>query len=183
MCSLSKAARGQRRVPETLGGAPASEDSIAVQVEGPFDLPLSLAAAASFFPIVGPAPAVLVSPVFVDGSAAAVTIWQPSPLSSLVRASASPPLSAPRLGGMAKWLISAGLDLRPFYGLAAPHPILGPVAACLYGLNRSARRRFRNGNHCDHGAAALSGRGFSYPVAASEAFRNRDRRLAGISLT
>jgi len=35
---------------------------------------------------------------------------------------------------MAKWLISADLDLRPFYGLAAPPPILGPVAESLNGL-------------------------------------------------
>ena len=57
-----------------MPGVAANGDSISVQVGGPFDLPLSLAAAASFFPITGPAPVMLVSPVSVDGSMAAVTI-------------------------------------------------------------------------------------------------------------
>jgi len=111
------------------GGTP-----VAIRTEGPFDLPLSLAAAASFFPIFGPAPATLVSPVYVESAVHVVTISQPSLRSRLVRASASPPLNAQRLRSIAKWLISADLDLRPFYELAAPHPILGQVVASLKGL-------------------------------------------------
>lgn len=124
----------QRREPEKGGAAGANEDSIPVQAIGPFDLPLSLAAAASFFPVAGPAPEALVSPMRADGSLSLVTVRQPSAGSSVLRASASPPLAAARLRSAAEWLISADLDLRPFYELAKSHPVLGPVTASLEGL-------------------------------------------------
>ena len=127
-------AGAQRREPEEIGGIATDENSIAVPVEGPFNLSLSLEAAASFFPPAGPLPASLLSPVFADGAPVAIKVWQPSLHSSLVHASASPPLTEKRLRELASWLIFSDLDLRPFYKLAAPHAILGPVAASLEGL-------------------------------------------------
>jgi DNA-3-methyladenine glycosylase II len=35
---------------------------------------------------------------------------------------------------MARWLVSAELDLRPFYHIVAPHPIMGVIAKSLRGL-------------------------------------------------
>jgi 3-methyladenine DNA glycosylase/8-oxoguanine DNA glycosylase len=39
-----------------------------------------------------------------------------------------------RLRTIVRWLVSADLDLRPFYGLAASHPIMGAVVRSLPGL-------------------------------------------------
>ena len=134
MKSERSKAGAQRREPEEIGGIATDENSIAVPVEGPFNLSLSLEAAASFFPPAGPLPASLLSPVFADGAPVAIKVWQPSLHSSLVHASASPPLTEKRLRELASWLIFSDLDLRPFYKLAASHAILGPVAASLEGL-------------------------------------------------
>ncbi len=35
---------------------------------------------------------------------------------------------------IAKWIVFADLDLRPFYGIAASHPVLGPITRELPGL-------------------------------------------------
>jgi 3-methyladenine DNA glycosylase/8-oxoguanine DNA glycosylase len=108
--------------------------SVVLRSGGPFDLPLSLAAAASFFPISGPAPVVLAMPIYASGDSTIVTIWQPPKTSSLICASAVPTLDRMRLLQIAKWLISGDLDLRPFYELVAMHPVMGPVVASLKGL-------------------------------------------------
>ena len=108
--------------------------SLVVRPRGPFDLPLSLEAAASFLPVTGSVPVVLRTPVQVDGDATIVKIWQPSKASSLIRASAAPTLDWTRLRAVVKWLISSDLDLRPFYDLAAVHHVMGPVATSLKGL-------------------------------------------------
>src|SRR5205807_7824511 len=38
------------------------------------------------------------------------------------------------LGETAQWLVSADLDLGPFYRIVEPHPIMGPIAKALRGL-------------------------------------------------
>ncbi len=111
------------------GGVP-----LVVRSRGPFDLRLSLAAAASFMPVSGVAPVLLTTPVDEGGHVAIVTIWQISRTSSLVHASATPAIDKTRLQQIAKWLISSELDLRPFYKLVAAHSVMGPVAASLRGL-------------------------------------------------
>jgi DNA-3-methyladenine glycosylase II len=63
-----------------------------------------------------------------------VEIQQPFGTFSLVRGSSLPATDQRRLREMIRRLISADLDLRPFYTLVAPHPIMGPVAAALLGL-------------------------------------------------
>jgi hypothetical protein len=127
------ARRGRlQREAEPIRGS--EQGSIAIRTKAPFNLPLSLAAAASFLPIPEPASPALVLPILLEGAASVVRIWQPSLRSSLCRVCASPSVSPPRLRRFAKWLISADLDLRPFLELAELHPILGPVAASLGGL-------------------------------------------------
>ena len=102
--------------------------------KGPFDLPLSLRAAASFFPAVGPPAIVLRAPVLLPPGATIIDIRQSSMRPSLITASASPAIDQNRLRAIAKWLISWDLDLRPFYKQVASHRIMGPVTAALTGL-------------------------------------------------
>ena len=108
--------------------------SIFLRSKGPFDLPLSLQAAASLFPAVGPPPIVLRAPVLLPPGATIIDIRQPSTRRSLITASASPAIDQNRLRAIAKWLISWDLDLRPFYEQVASHRIMGPVTAALTGL-------------------------------------------------
>ena len=95
---------------------------------------LSLEAAGSFFPAAKPAPAILRTPVQVDGVSAIIEIWQSSRAPGVIYASSTPALPSARLQAMAKQLISAELDLRPFYALVAPHPVMGAVVPSLPGL-------------------------------------------------
>ena len=44
------------------------------------------------------------------------------------------PNSASEVKRLARWIIFADLDLRPFYRIAASHPVLGPITKELYGL-------------------------------------------------
>jgi 3-methyladenine DNA glycosylase/8-oxoguanine DNA glycosylase len=106
---------------------------LSVHVTGPFDLPLSLVAAASFLPVER-TPPVLTTAVALDGQCAAVTISQPSRPSSVVHASAIPRIETNLLQQITKWLVWSELDLRPFYQLSADHPTMGPVVSSLTGL-------------------------------------------------
>ncbi len=103
-----------------------------IRSRGPFDLWLSLAGAASFLPIVR-SPEVLTTAFDVGGVSTVITIRQ-QPGRSTVQASAVPSIERSVLRRTAKWLIFSDLDLRPFYRLAAGHPIMGPVASSLTGL-------------------------------------------------
>lgn len=108
--------------------------SVILNTKGPFDLPLSLQAAASFFPAIGPPAIVLRAPVLLPPGATIIDIRQSSTKSSLITASASPAIDLNRLRTIAKWLISWDLDLRPFYKQVASHHIMGPVTTTLTGL-------------------------------------------------
>lgn len=108
--------------------------SIIVQSKGPFDLPLSLKAAASFFPAPGLPPTSIRTPVQIGSNTATIEIWQPSRASGPVRASSAPALETHRLREIVKWIVSAELDLRPFYRLAAQHHVMGLVVRSLSGL-------------------------------------------------
>jgi DNA-3-methyladenine glycosylase II len=110
------------------------ESSVIVSSKGPFDLPLSLEAAASFLPMTGPVPKILSTPVLMNGRPATVEIWQSSKSPRLIRASSRPPFDRNRLRDTVKWLTSSDLDLRPFYALATPHFVMGPVVSSLTGL-------------------------------------------------
>jgi len=112
----------------------AGATSIAIRQRGTFDLALSLAAAASFLPLSDPAPTMLRQAVRVKGLATVVEIHQPAKTASLIRVSAAPAVERIRLRELAKWLISADLDLRAFYRLAASHPVMGPTIEALHGL-------------------------------------------------
>ncbi|HEY7297948.1 MAG TPA: hypothetical protein VH684_08440 [Xanthobacteraceae bacterium] len=104
-----------------------------VRVKGPFDLRLSLAAAASFLPI-AESPPILTALLDVDGKTATVTISQPARRLPVVHVSATSRIDKPSLERFTKWLVWSELDLLPFYRLLAEHPIMGAVASSLTGL-------------------------------------------------
>ena len=97
-------------------------------------MPLSLEGAASFLPVAGPVSKVLRAPVHVNGQSTIVEISQSSKSPFLIHASSRPAFDRSRLRKIVNWLILSDLDLRPFYALAAPHPVMGPVVAALTGL-------------------------------------------------
>ncbi len=71
----------------------------------------------------------------MEGNIAVVQIWQSGAgTRGLLHASSLPALPKERLRAIVKWLVSAELDLRPFYAVAAPHPVIGPVVRSLPGL-------------------------------------------------
>jgi 3-methyladenine DNA glycosylase/8-oxoguanine DNA glycosylase len=104
-----------------------------VRVKGPFDLHLSLTGAASFLPLAR-APDVLTTAVALDGKFAVITVSQSTRRLSSVHASAKPGVDESSLKQITKWLVWSELDLRPFYRLAACHPVMGPVVSSLNGL-------------------------------------------------
>jgi DNA-3-methyladenine glycosylase II len=122
---------------------------IAVSVEsiGPFDLALSLRAARSFAPegpdVSGDSADVFRVGVRLTDSPAILEIRQTSVEPAVMEAKvvAYEPGSGNAvepdedgLRAMAERLVSARLDVRPFYRSVAAHPILGPLATTLYGL-------------------------------------------------
>jgi DNA-3-methyladenine glycosylase II len=117
----------------TRSGPGVQHAIVSVRVRAPFDLPLSIAAAASFLPVARPPP-VLTTAIDFDGNSVAVTISQPARRLSVVHASATPRIDRTSLEQIAKWLVWSELDVRPFYELAAGHPTMGPVVSSLNGL-------------------------------------------------
>ena len=118
-----------------MGAAPAeSKDrrSVLLQVAGPFDLPLSLKAAASFLPAIEPASETLRAAMYLDGRPAIVEVRQSG---ERLEAVARPAIiDEAELRKIATQLVNAALDLRPFYTLCTDHQMLGPVARSLGGL-------------------------------------------------
>jgi DNA-3-methyladenine glycosylase II len=108
--------------------------SVVVELNGQFDLPLSLAASASFLPPTAPASTVLRVATTIGGRPAIIKVRQISKIPAAIEASATISLDERPLSEMAQWLVSAELELGPFYRIVEPHPILGPVARSLRGL-------------------------------------------------
>jgi hypothetical protein len=107
---------------------------LGVSVTTPFDLRLSLEAAASFFPATGPPPAVLRTALHLDGVSALIEISQPRKEPGVLMASSRALLAQDQLREVVRWLTSAELDLRPFYALVALHPVMWEVVRASPGL-------------------------------------------------
>lgn len=105
--------------------------STAVKAAGPFDLALSLKAAASFLPAIEPASNALRAAMYFEGKPAIVEIRQSG---RQIDAVGPASLGEAALREIAARLVNAALDLRPFYALCADHAVLASVAASLHGL-------------------------------------------------
>jgi DNA-3-methyladenine glycosylase II len=88
---------------------------------GPHDFELCLRAARSFSP-----------DLFQDLSVLEMRQIRRKPPTLEIRTPL--PNSAPEVKRLARWIIFADLDLRPFYRIAASHPILGTITKELHGL-------------------------------------------------
>lgn len=108
--------------------------SAVLRLAGPFDLPLSLEAAACFLPRRDAVPTVLRMATHIDCRSAIIEIRQTSRTPPIIEASSTIPICRYQLLEMARWLVSADLDLRRFYCIVAPHPVMGPIAKSLRGL-------------------------------------------------
>lgn len=106
----------------------------------PFDFGLSLRAMKSFglaHPQAGVAAAepVLRMGVRLGGVPTLLLMRQRGPSSAVMTAEARPAAASPAsLRDMAARVLSADLDLQPFYDLAAGHPVMGPLTRALHGL-------------------------------------------------
>lgn len=107
---------------------------VIIRLSGPFDLSLSLRAAASFLPPADCVSGALRVAILVAGQPTLIEIQQSSTTPSLITASAPASIHRCRLANLTRWLISADLDLRNFYRIADGHRIIGPVAQRLRGL-------------------------------------------------
>jgi DNA-3-methyladenine glycosylase II len=105
-----------------------------VRLKGPFDLPLSLAAAACFLPAQGVAPSVLRVGVRFGRRPAILEIRQIERSPPVIEAFSTIAVQDRRLQKHVEWLVSSDLDLRQFYELVHHHPVMGPVTRSLKGL-------------------------------------------------
>ncbi len=105
-----------------------------IKLDGPFNLPLSLAGAASFLPPVDDVPRSLRLGILIVDRPTVIEVRQRSATPAVIEASATTAIRAARLKALAVWLTSGDLDLRPFYRIAAAHPVMGPIAKRLRGL-------------------------------------------------
>jgi DNA-3-methyladenine glycosylase II len=105
-----------------------------VRLKGPFDLPLSLAAAASFLPAQGTVPVVLRVGVRFGRHLAILEIRQIKRSPPVIEAFSTIAIQDRRLQEHVEWLVSSDLDLRQFYELVHHHPVMGPVTRSLKGL-------------------------------------------------
>jgi hypothetical protein len=108
--------------------------TVAVKITTPFDLGLSLHAAASFMPALGPAPENLRIPAFVGSRPIIIELDQASRTPPVVEARSSANIDSRQIEQVVCWLVSADLNLRLFYRLTAPHPIMSTVVGQLRGL-------------------------------------------------
>jgi len=122
------ATRTKKATPDSARAA------VAIRPKGPFNLRLSLEAAASFFPDAGPPLPTLKALVEIDGETAIIEVCQSSAPSGVLHAKSTPPSPDAKMRAIARWLVSAELDLRPFYALAERHAIVGAAVQSLHGL-------------------------------------------------
>ena len=105
-----------------------------VRLKGPFDLPLSLAAAASFLPAQGTVPVVLRVGIRCGRHPAILEIRQIKRSPPVIEAFSTVAIQDRRLQEHVEWLVSSDLDLRQFYELVHNHRVMGPVTRSLKGL-------------------------------------------------
>lgn len=113
---------------------PPMSSSIRIVLQGPFDLALSLKAAASFLPRQSPAPHGLRVATEVGGRLTIIEVHQTSLEPSAVDAWSTITVGRHALIENARRLISADLDLRPFYRIAKRHDLLRSVIRDFAGL-------------------------------------------------
>jgi DNA-3-methyladenine glycosylase II len=109
--------------------------STRIKLQGPFDLALSLKAAARFLPPQSPDPHCLRTAAEIDGQLTVIKIQQqPSQKPLAVEASSTIAVDRREFIEKVQWLISADLDLRPFYRIANRHALMRSITKKFAGL-------------------------------------------------
>lgn len=101
---------------------------------GPHDFELCLRNARSFTPELVQDLSVFRAAVRIQDNPAVLEICQIRRKSPALEIRTTLPNSASEVERLARWISFADLDLRPFYRIAASHPILGPITKELHGL-------------------------------------------------
>jgi|SRR5581483_11611325 3-methyladenine DNA glycosylase/8-oxoguanine DNA glycosylase len=105
-----------------------------IKLGGPFDLGLSLRAAASFLPSTGTAIRSLRLAIPIADRPAIVEIRQQRSTPAIIEAVTTAAIPRARLEDLALWLTSGDLDLRQFYRITTTLPLMAPIARRLRGL-------------------------------------------------
>ena len=107
---------------------------LSISPVGPHDFELCLRNARSFSPDLFQDLAVFRSAVRIQDSPTVLEIRQIRRKPPTLEVRTALPNSASEVKRIARWIIFADLDLRPFYRIAASHPILGAITRELHGL-------------------------------------------------
>ncbi len=105
-----------------------------VQLSGPYDLALSLKAAAAFSQSRSEFEPVLRKPVKIKGTTSILEVRQESLKPAVIEISAKQTNHAEQIIELARWMVLADLDLYDFYQLVSEDPVLSPVVKQLHGL-------------------------------------------------
>jgi DNA-3-methyladenine glycosylase II len=105
-----------------------------LKLTGPYDLRLSLKAAASFLPAAVPAVTALRVATHIIYHPTIIEVRQTSRTPPMMAARSTTRIHQHALREIVRWLLSAELDLRPFYRIVTPHPVMGVIAKSLRGL-------------------------------------------------
>jgi 3-methyladenine DNA glycosylase/8-oxoguanine DNA glycosylase len=101
---------------------------------GPYDLRLSLRVGSSFAPDPFRDVSVLRFAVRIQDNPTVLEFRQVRRDPPTLQIRTDLPDSASEVKRIARWIILADLDLRPFYRIAASHSVLGPIIQELHGL-------------------------------------------------
>jgi DNA-3-methyladenine glycosylase II len=107
---------------------------VSISAVGPYDLGLSLRVWSSFAPDPFQDVSVLRTAVRIQDKPTVLELRQVRHDPPTLEIRTDLPDSASEAKQIARWIISADLDLRPFYRIAASHSILGPITQELHGL-------------------------------------------------
>jgi DNA-3-methyladenine glycosylase II len=108
--------------------------NVSISAVGPYDLRLSLRVWSSFAPGPFRDVSVLRSAVRIHDKPTVLELRQVGHDVPTLEIRTVLPDSASEAKRIARWIIFADLDLRPFYRIAASHSILGPITRELHGL-------------------------------------------------
>lgn len=107
---------------------------LSISSVGPHDFELCLRNASRFRPDLFPDLTVFRTAVRVQDNPTVLEMRQVRPKPPALEIRTTLPNSAPEVKRIARWIIFADLDLRPFYRIAASHPILEAITKKLHGL-------------------------------------------------
>jgi DNA-3-methyladenine glycosylase II len=107
---------------------------LSISSVGPHDFELCLRIARNFSPDRFQDSSVLRSPVRIQDNPTVLELRQVGRDPATLEIRTNLPDHASEVKRVARWIISADLDLRPFYRVVASHSVLGPITQELHGL-------------------------------------------------